>query len=45
MTSRDPTSKFQLESFRKILKLEESKGYSDTAVVGGMDRLLRHQGL
>ena len=43
MTSRDPTSKFQLESFRKILKLEESKGYSDTAVVGGMDRLLRRQ--
>ena len=43
MTSRDPSSKFQLESFRKILQLEESKGYSDTAVVGGMDRLLKRQ--
>lgn len=31
-----------IESLRKILKLEQAKGYSDKAVMGGMDRFLRN---
>ena len=43
MTSRDTSAKLQIDSFRKILKLEESRGYKDTAVIGGLDRFLeRH---
>ena len=34
-------AQLQLESFRKILKLEQSKGYGDTAVIGGLDRFLQ----
>ncbi|UCB43942.1 MAG: ATP-dependent DNA helicase RecG [Dehalococcoidales bacterium] len=30
------------ESLRKILKLELSKGYADTAVIGGLDRFLQN---
>ena len=30
-----------LERLRKILKLEQVKGYADTAVMGGLDRFLR----
>ena len=37
--SRKP-AQLQPESFRKILKLEESKAFNDTAVVGGLDRFL-----
>ncbi|MCE2464179.1 MAG: hypothetical protein J4F46_09810, partial [Dehalococcoidia bacterium] len=40
MTSRDASVRLQLESFRKILNLEASKGFKDTAVVGGLDRFL-----
>ena len=31
---------FTAERLRKILELEQSKGYADTAVVGGLDRYL-----
>ncbi len=31
-----------IESLRKVLKLEQAKGYSDKAVMGGMDRFLRN---
>ncbi|MFC1939898.1 OB-fold nucleic acid binding domain-containing protein, partial [Chloroflexota bacterium] len=31
-----------VESLRKILELEEQKGYSDSAVIGGLDRFLRN---
>ena len=37
----DKASQLWLETFLKILALEEGKGYSDTAVIGGMGRLLR----
>jgi len=30
----------KLDSFKRILELERSKGYSDTAVYGGLDRFL-----
>ena len=40
MTSRDTPAQPRLDSFRKILNLEESKGFKDTAVVGGLDRFL-----
>ena len=30
----------QVESFRKILSLEQDRGYDDTAVMGGLDRFL-----
>ena len=39
-TSRK-TAHLQPDSFRKILKLEESKGFNDTAVIGGLDRFLK----
>ena len=43
MTSRDASAQLQPDSFRKILNLEKSKGFKDTAVVGGLDRFLeRH---
>lgn len=32
---------FQWEPLRKILELERSKGYGDTAVIGGLDSYLR----
>jgi len=31
-----------LENLRKILELEQARGYSDRAVAGGLDRLLRN---
>ena len=31
-----------IESLRKVLKLEQAKGYSDKAVMGGLDRYLRN---
>ena len=40
MTSRDASARLQLESFRKILNLEASKGLKNDAVVGGLDRFL-----
>ena len=40
MATRDASPSLRLDSFIKILKLEESKGFGDTAVVGGMDRFL-----
>ena len=43
MTSRDSSPQVQLASFQKILKLEESKGYDDTAVIGGLDRFIERQ--
>ena len=30
-----------LERLRKVLQLEQAKGYADTAVMGGLDRFLR----
>ena len=30
------------DSLRKILELESKKGYTDTAVIGGLDRFLRN---
>ena len=42
MTSGDSSSRrLPPESFRKILELEEGKGFNDTAVVGGVDRFLQ----
>jgi len=29
-----------IESLRKILELEREKGYTDSAVIGGLDRFL-----
>ena len=44
MSSRYAPSSLDPEAFRKVLKLEEAKGFKDTAVVGGLDRFLeRHQ--
>ena len=41
MTSRDtPSARSRLDSFLNILKLEESKGFQNTAVMGGLDRFL-----
>ena len=40
MTSGDSSTRRQLDSFRKILELEHSRGYRDTAVMGGLDRFL-----
>ena len=34
-----------IESLRKVLKLEQAKGYSDKAVMGGLDRFLRNLSL
>jgi ATP-dependent DNA helicase RecG len=31
-----------IESLQKVLKLEQAKGYSDKAVIGGLDRFLRN---
>ena len=31
-----------IESLRKVLKLEQAKGYNDKAVIGGLDRFLRN---
>ena len=44
MTSKDASSQLQRDAFRKILRLEESKGYDNSAVVGGLDRYLERQG-
>ena len=30
----------ELDTLKKILTLEQQKGYNDTAVVGGLDRFL-----
>ena len=43
MTSRDASPRLQIDAFRKILKLEESRGYEDRAVIGGLDRFLQRQ--
>ena len=40
MTSRDSSALLLLDSFRKILRLEQTKGFRDTAVIGGLDRFL-----
>ena len=37
MTSRSKTVPHQLQTFLKILDLEESKGFDNEAVIGGMD--------
>ena len=44
MTSSDTSARLQMDSFRKILVLEESKGFQDTAVIGGLDRFLKLNG-
>ena len=36
------TSPLNIESLRKILKLEHQKGYTDTAVFGGLDKFLKN---
>ena len=36
---RQPT--FDLQSFRKVLELERSKGYADGSVIGGLDGYLK----
>ena len=43
MTSKNTSAALQLDSFRKILELEQSKGYQDTAVIGGLDRFLERR--
>ena len=30
-----------IDSLRKILELEQKKGYSDSAVIGGLDKFMR----
>ena len=30
-----------IDSLRKILELEQKKGYSDSAVIGGLDKFIR----
>ena len=37
MTSRSKTTPHRLQTFLKILELEESKGFDNEAVIGGMD--------
>ena len=37
MTSRSKTAPHRLQTFLKILDLEESKGFDNEAVLGGMD--------
>jgi ATP-dependent DNA helicase RecG len=32
---------FDIDSLRKILELEQKKGYSDSAVIGGLDKFMR----
>ena len=32
---------FDIESLRKILELEQKKGYSDSTVIGGLDKFMR----
>ncbi len=44
MTSRSAAPQLQLDTLRKILKLEETKGYNDTAVIGGLDSYLGVRG-
>ena len=41
MTSKEDSARLQRDSLLKILKLEESKGFNNTAVIGGMDRFLQ----
>ena len=43
MTSRDTSARLRLDSFRKILELEQTKDYQDTAVIGGLDRFLERR--
>ena len=43
MTSTAASAQLQLDSFRKILKLEEANGYTDTTVIGGLDSYLQRQ--
>ncbi len=45
MTSRDTPAQLRLDSFRKILNLEEGRGFKDTAVVGGLDRFVERHAL
>ena len=44
MASRDTPARSHLDAFRKVLELERGKAYSDTAVLGGMDRFLERRG-
>ena len=41
MPPRPTTTSLGLDTFKKILRLEQERGYKDTAVVGGLDRLLQ----
>ena len=41
MTVRDTSARPKLDALLKILKLEASKGYKDTAVIGGLDSFLQ----
>ena len=41
MTTKDASTRLRTDAFRKILELEESKGFKDTAVIGGLDRFLQ----
>ncbi len=41
MPSRTTTTSFSLDTLKKILRLEQERGYIDSAVVGGLDRLLQ----
>ena len=43
MTSIAGSAQLQLDSFRKILRLEEANGYADTTVIGGLDSFLQRQ--
>ena len=39
-TLQDPAQAMKLDQLRKVLSLEQSKGYSNSAVVGGLDGFL-----
>ncbi len=42
MASRKPSPLPWLDPLRNILKLEQSRGFDNTAVVGGLDKFLQH---
>ena len=41
MASRPTTAPSWVDAFRKILDLEQSRGFDDSAVVGGLDRFIQ----
>ena len=41
MATKHAPQQLQRGSFKKILELEQEKGFEDTAIIGGMDRFLK----